>query len=245
MVAVKGSKQFQMVVVPHRPYYRVAIFTLCVAAVVAFAWLTYLYGLDQGIATRFEVVQERETLKKQLVANEVLVTEMRQEIASLKLGEEVDTKATEEVRATVERLQSQIAELNDEIRFYKGVMIPNAESKGLRIERMNLQASSEPRKFSYSLLLTQVVDKHEYVQGGVQINLLGRQGDQPAELSLENISTESKRSERFRFRYFQNINGELEIPGDFEPEAVMVVAQSSGSRGQRLEKRFDWQQLGG
>lgn len=245
MVAVKGSKQHQMVVVPHRPYYRAAVFCICVLAVLALSWLTYSYGLDKGIATRFKVVQERETLKKQLLANEELVTEMRQEIASLKLGEEVDTKATEEVRATVERLQSQIAELNDKIRFYKGVMIPNAESKGLRIERMNLQASTEPGKFSYSLLLTQVVDKHEFVQGGVQINVLGRQGDESVELSLENISTENKRSERFRFRYFQDINGELEIPGDFEPEAVMVVAQQSGSRGQRLEKRFDWQQLGG
>lgn len=245
MVAVKGSKQHQMVVVPHRPFYRASIFCLCLVAVSALSWLTYRYGLDQGIATRFEVVQEREELKKQLVENESLVSEMRQEIATLKLGEEVDTKANEEVRASVEVLQSQIAELNDEIRFYKGVMIPNADSKGLRIERMNLEASAEPRKFSYSLLLTQVVDKHDYIQGGVQINLVGRQGDQPAELSLENISTENKRSERFRFRYFQNINGELEIPGDFEPEAVMVVAQSSGSRGQRLEKRFDWQQVGG
>lgn len=244
MVAVKGSKQHQMVVVPHRPFYRAAVFCLCVAAVVALSWLTYSYGLDQGIATKFEVVQERENLKKRLSTNEALIGEMRQEIATLKLGEEVDTKATEEVRSTVEDLQNQIAELNDEIRFYKGVMIPNADSKGLRIERMNLAASSEPQKFSYSLLLTQVVDKHEYVQGGVKINLLGRQGDQPAELSLENISTENKSSERFRFRYFQNINGELEIPQDFEPEAVMVVAQSSGSRGQRLEKRFDWPQAG-
>lgn len=245
MATVKGTKQHQMVVVPHRPYYRAAVFCCCVLAVAALCWLTYRYGLDEGIATRFEVVQEREELKKLLAANETQVAEMRQEIATLKLGEEVDTKATEEVRATVELLQSEIAELNDEIRFYKGVMIPNAESKGLRIERMNLQASAEPRKFSYSLLLTQVVDKHDYVQGGVQINLVGRRGDEPAELSLENISTENKRSERFRFRYFQNIDGELEIPGDFEPEAVMVIAQSSGNRAQRLEKRFDWQQVGG
>lgn len=244
-MAVKGSKQHQMVVVPHRPYYRATVFCLCVLTVAALSWLTYRYGLDEGIATRFEVVQEREDLKRQLVANDALIAEMRQEIATLKLGEEVDTKATEEVRATVEMLQGQIAELNDEIRFYKGVMIPNADTKGLRIERMNLQAGAEPGKFSYSLLLTQVVDKHEYVQGGVEINLVGRRGDQPAELNLESISTENKQSERFRFRYFQNIDGELVIPGDFEPEAVMVIAQSSGSRAQRLEKRFDWQQVGG
>lgn len=244
-MAVKGSKQHQMVVVPHRPYYKAAVFAMCVLAVAALSVLTFRYGLDQGIATRFEVVQEREELRKQLVKSENQVAAMRQDIATLKLGEEVDTKATEEVRATVESLQNDIALLNEEIRFYKGVMIPNAENKGLRIERMNLTPLADTGRFSYSLLLTQVVDKHDYVQGGVEINLVGKQGEESTQLSLSSLSTENKSAERFRFRYFQNIDGELEIPNNFEPEAVMVIAQSSGSRAQRLEKRFDWQRVGG
>ncbi|MFT4798668.1 MAG: hypothetical protein ACI9B8_001702 [Sulfitobacter sp.] len=245
MAAVRGSKQHQMVVVPHRPYYKASVFAMWLVAVAALSWLTYRYGMDEGIATRFEVVQEREELRKQLGSTEQRITEMRQEIATLRLGEEVDTKATEEVRGTVESLQNNIAELNEEIRFYKGVMIPNAESKGLRIERMNLKPLTEPGHFSYSLLLTQVVDKHDYVKGGVEISLLGKQGEESQQLSLDNISTENKSAERFRFRYFQTINGELEIPAGFEPEAVMVIAQSSGNRSQRLEKRFEWQSVGG
>ncbi len=234
-----------MVVVPHRPYYKAAVFAMCVAAVAALCVLTYRYGLDQGIATRFEVVQEREELRKQLSESASYVAAMRQDIATLRLGEEVDTKATEEVRGTVESLQSDIALLNEEIRFYKGVMIPDAQNKGLRIERMNLTPLADSGRFSYSLLLTQVVDKHDYVQGGVEISLVGKQGEEDAELSLSSLSTENKSAERFRFRYFQNIDGELEIPNDFEPEAVTVIAQSSGNRAQRLEKRFDWQRVGG
>jgi hypothetical protein len=221
------------------------VFFMCVIAVAVLCFFTYRYGLDVGIATRFEVVQEREALRQQLTTSEQRITAMRQEVATLRLGEEVDTKATEEVRETVESLQSQLAELNEEIRFYKGVMIPDADSKGLRIERMNLRALANEGRFSYSLLLTQVVDKHDYVQGGVEIKLVGRQADETVELNLGSMSTENKSSERFRFRYFQNIEGELEIPSDFEPEAVMVIAQPSGNRAQRLEKRFDWQLVGG
>jgi cell division protein FtsB len=245
LVAVKGSKQYQMMVVPNRPFYKWMVFFMCVIAVAVLCFFTYRYGLDVGIATRFEVVQEREALRQQLTTSEQRITAMRQEVATLRLGEEVDTKATEEVRETVESLQSQLAELNEEIRFYKGVMIPDADSKGLRIERMNLRALGDEGRFSYSLLLTQVVDKHDYVQGGVEIKLVGRQADETVELNLGSMSTENKSSERFRFRYFQNIEGELEIPSDFEPEAVMVIAQPSGNRAQRLEKRFDWQLVGG
>jgi len=245
LAAVKGSKQHQMVVVPHRPFYKMAVFMLWLIAVGALCFLTFRYGLDQGIATRSEVVQEREELRKQLAPTAQRITEMRQEIASLRLGEEIDTKATEEVRGTVESLQSDIAELNEEIRFYKGIMIPDAESKGLRIERMKLKPLADVGRFSYSLLLTQVVDKHDYVQGGVEISLVGKQGDESKELSLASLSTQNKSAERFRFRYFQNIDGELEIPNGFEPVAVMVIAQSSGKRAQRLEKRFEWHRVGG
>jgi cell division protein FtsB len=245
LAAVKGSKQHQMVVVPHRPFYKAWVCMLWLIAVGTLCFLTFRYGLDIGIATRFEVVQERQELRKQLVSTAQRISEMRQEIATLRLGEEVDTKATEEVRSSVESLQSDIAELNEEIRFYKGVMVPDTESKGLRIERMNLRPLADAGHFSYSLLLTQVVDKHDYVQGGVEISLVGKQGNESRELSLDSLSTQNKSAERFRFRYFQNIDGELEIPNGFEPEAVLIIAQSSGNRAQRLEKRYEWQRVGG
>ena len=170
---------------------------------------------------------------------------MRQEVADLKLGGQVDTRANEEVRQTVEVLQDQIAQLNEEIRFYKGVMLPNVEEKGLRIERLDVENTEERNKYRYSLLLTQVVDKHDYVQGGVEIALLGREGESEKQLLLSELNEAKQASIRFRFRYFQNINGELLVPDGFVPKEVMIIAKSSGRNGQRLEKKFDWRLSGG
>jgi hypothetical protein len=169
---------------------------------------------------------------------------MRQEIADLKVGGEIDDKANEEVRHTIESLQDDIAELNEEISFYKGVMLPNVANKGLRIERLDV-SSSVPGRVKYSLMLTQVVDKHDYVQGGVQISVHGQDGDNEKSFKLSELDQEKSEAIRFRFRYFQNINGELLLPEGFEPREVMIVAQSSGSNGQRLEKKFDWPLNGG
>lgn len=244
MAAVKGSKQFQMVVVPYRPWYKAGVFCLFLLAMSAFSWLTYQYGMSQGLATRVEVIRERDQVKSQLEESLRLIDSMRQEVADLKVGGEIDSRATEEVRQTVESLQNEIAELNEEIRFYKGVMLPNVEEKGLRIERLDVKNSGEPNKYRYSLLLTQVVDKHDYIQGGVKINLVGTQGSSEASLPLDQVSDRDNNI-RFRFRYFQNIDGELTLPAGFNPREVMVVAESSGRGGQRLEKRFEWQTRGG
>ena len=240
MTKVKGSKQYKMVVVPHRPFYKAAIFTVFLMAVAAFSWLTYGYGMKQGLATKIEVVKEREVLTVQLAEMGSIVDGMRQENAALKLGGQIDSKANEEVRQTVESLQDQIAELNEEIRFYKGVMLPNVEEKGLRIERLDMKAANEPNTYNFSLLLTQIVEKHEYVQGGVEISLVG----QESRLSLKELGNPDRNAIRFRFRYFQNIDGVLTIPDGFEPQQIMIVASSSGKSSQRLEKKFDWQLSG-
>lgn len=245
MAAVKGSKQYQMVVVPHRPIYKTGILLVFVLAMMAFSYLTYEFGMGEGLTLKVEVVKEKDLIKAQLAETTSTVDRMRQEIASLKLGGEVDSRATEEVWQTVESLQDEIALLNEEIKFYKGVMVPNAEDKGLRIERLDVKNTADSHKFKYSLLLTQVVDKHDFVQGGVEISVLGKEGDIDLQLKLSELNAAQKDSIGFRFRYFQNIDGELSVPAGFEPREVMIVARSFGRNAQRLEKKFNWPLSGG
>lgn len=233
-----------MVVVPHRPLYKTMIFIAFLAALAAFSYLTHELGMDRGLALKVEVVKERDEISRQLTDATRTMEQMRQEMADLKVGGEIDDKANEEVRQTIESLQEQIAQLNEEISFYKGVMLPNVANKGLRIERLDV-SSNAPGRVKYSLLLTQVVDKHDYIQGGVQISLLGQVGNQEQKFLLSELDKEKEDAIRFRFRYFQNINGELMLPDGFEPREFMIVAQSSGSNAQRLEKRFDWPLNGG
>ena len=239
MAVVKGSKQHQMVVVPHRPFYKLMIFMAFLLAMGAFSWFTYQFGQNQGLALKVEVVLERDQILKEYEASQALIDSMRQELADLKVGGQIDDRANEEVRETIEDLQELIAEQNEEIRFYKGIMLPNAADKGLRIERLDI-SSNAPGLVKYSVLLTQVVDKHDFVQGDVQISLLGQVGEQEQQILLSELEKEKSEDIRFRFRYFQNINGEMLMPDGFEPRGVMVVARSSGANAQRLERRFDW-----
>jgi hypothetical protein len=245
MAAVRGSKQHEMVVVPYRPLYRTVIFFVFLLFMAALSWLTYEYGMSQGIELKVAVVQERDEIRVQLEEARITIQSMRSEIADLKLGEEVDALATEDVRKTVESLQTRIAQLNEEILFYKGVMAPSVGEKGLRIERLKVQKTTVPDRFKYSLRLTQVVDKHEYVQGGVRINFKGLEGQSEKEFKLSDLDKTRQEAIRFRFKYFQNIDGELTLPQGFEPREVMIVAQPTGGNAQRLEKKFDWQLTGG
>ena len=251
MAAVKGSKLHHMVVVPYRPLYKAMIFIVFIFAMAIFGWLTYEFGNNQGLELKVEVVREKDLISKELGEARGLINEMRQEIADLTVGGEIDNKANEEVRQTIQNQQNLLAAQSEEISFYKGVMLPNVAGKGLRIEQLTL-SSNAPGRVKYSLLLTQIVDKHDYVQGGVQISLLGRNESrnesrndgqvdgQEETFQLSELDLDKTEAIKFRFRYFQNIVGEVQLPEGFIPRKVVVVVQSSGTNAQRLEKKFDW-----
>ena len=142
MAAVKGSKQHQMVVVPYRPLYKAMIFLAFLLALAAFSWLTYQYGKNQGLALKVEVVREKDLISMQLDETRAMISGMKQEIADLTVGGVIDNRANEEVRHTIENLQNLLAEQNEEISFYKGVMLPNVADKGLRIERLGVSSNA-------------------------------------------------------------------------------------------------------
>ncbi|MAW27873.1 MAG: hypothetical protein CMP98_03640 [Gammaproteobacteria bacterium] len=242
MRTVKGSKHYDMVVVQRRPWYVIGGLVLLVIALVAsLIWSSYQLGMDEGLSTRVWIVQERDDLAQKLKQSVSLTETYRQEVAALKLADEIDLQADVGVQQTILELQTQLARVQEEVQFYKGVMLPKVEDKGLRIERLRVENSGEPNRFKYNLLLTQVVNKYDYVQGDVEINLVGDEDNLGSNLPFGDISTQDQDSIRFRFRYFQNIDGELMLPDGFTPKEVMVVAQSTGRSSQRQERRFTWQ----
>ena len=237
MTAVKASKQYEMVVVPYRPWYRAAVFSIFIVAVAALGWLTYDFGLNKGVADRVQAIKDRDKIKQQLADSEKKLESQRQQIADLKVGNQVDTKANEEVRQTIASLQSQIADLNEQISFYKAVMLPNADEKGLRIERLDVKSTGQPGQYHFNLLLTQIVDKHNYIDGSVQMTLIGTKGAEQATIP---VATDGTDNGKFRFRYFQNIDGDVTLPEGFTPTQFDVVAQSSGRGAQKIERKFQW-----
>ena len=123
MAAVKGSKQYDMVVVPHRPLVKV-LKVLFALGLVGFSGLfCFEYGKDQGLALKVQVVKERDLIEQELEKSNARISNMEQEIADLQVGEVIDTEANEQVRITNEALQEQIARLTEEINFYKGIML--------------------------------------------------------------------------------------------------------------------------
>ena len=241
MTVVKGSKQERLSLVRYDPWHRFwrgfyfLLFTAAVAAGCFFggqyASLNELRALDA----------ERDQLQEQIMAADQEIRTFSQRVGVLEKGGEVDREAAEGIRQTVKELKIQIATLEEEVSFYKGIMAPSGQDKGLRISKISIQPLDQASKYRYSIMMTQVADNTSYIKGLAAVNFVGLENGKRKIIPLRELDEQiNDLGVKFSFRYFQEVAGEVVMPANFKVEQVQVVLQSSGNKAQRVEETIEW-----
>lgn len=243
MPGVKGSEQERLIIRRYNPWDKARRNFYLVLLVVAVGMGGYYGGLIDSLDEIQSLTLQRDTLQRDLANAEHTISGMSQRVSILEKGGEVDRKATEGVRQTVMELKMQIATLEEEVSFYKGIMAPSGSDKGLRVSKVEIIPEENSNRFRYSIMLTQVADNSSYISGLAAINIVGLKNGERIILPLRDLDSEvTELGVKFRFRYFQEFGGTLTLPKQFVPEQVQVVSQSTGSKAQRVEQTINWPQ---
>ena len=237
-----GSNDPRMVLVPYQPGQGRRRLVRWLVSLVVTAAISLGAGYWFGMRGNFQVLEERSNLLSQVETLQKQVQSLQEDSAIYRHGSDLERRAAEQVRERNLALQNKVSELQEAVSFYKGIMAPGNDDKGLRIERLELEPTLNSRRFKFKLVMTQVADNSRNINGNVKMNLLGvRQGSRQS-IPFDKLSKDWPAGDGapFNFRYFQDIGGELVVPDGFTPEQVEVIAQSKGRKAVRLEKRFDW-----
>lgn len=241
MSAVKGSEQYQLEVVSYRPVFRWTLRFVLLCLALGAAAASYFVGHEKGTAMQEQAIVERNKLRIELAESQRKADEYRQQVANLQLGSEVDRHASEDVRAEVIELKAQIAGLEEDITFYKGLMSPTANKRGLTIGSLNVLATDSPRRYQYKLVLQQLATRHQLLTGYLNVNVVGRQNGTQVTLPLKDLNEQlSQENIKLRFKYFQNFSGEMLLPEGFEPVRIELMAKSTGKNAVTVEEKFGW-----
>ena len=241
MNAVKGSEQYQLEVVSYRPVFRWSMRFLALCLVSAGIAASYVLGLREGTTLEAQAIVERDSLRLDLAEIQRSAGEYRQKVANLELGSEVDRQASEGVRTEVIDLKAQVAGLEEEISFYKGLMSPTANKRGLTIGSLNVLATDSPRRYQYRLVLQQLATQHQLLKGYLNVSVVGRQGGELVTLPLKDLNDQlTNVNIKLRFKYFQNFSGEMLLPEGFEPIRIELLAKSTGKNAVTVEEKFGW-----
>lgn len=239
---VKGSKQEKMVVVPYRPGRRFMLVALLVLGVGGSAVGGFMYGYANTMRSQQSEQATQQEVSGQLIAAETENSELRRQIAILDRSSVMDQLATEEVQGTIRGLRDRVAQLEQDVVYYRQVVSAETEDTGLIISQLDIDATREGDRYRYKLVLRQQdADGDTFLTGHVNVNLVGSQGEEQQILSLRDLSAEQDQLDiRLRFKYFQNIEGELVLPENFVPDRLQVAAVSVEPVEKSVNQNFSW-----
>ena len=239
---VKGSKQEKMIVVPYRPGRRFLLVSLLVLGAGASAVGGFMYGYTNTQRSQQSEQATQQELSEQLIGTETENSELRRQVAILDRSSVMDQLATEEVQETIRGLRDRVAQLEQDVVYYRQVVSAETEDTGLIISQLDIDATREANRYRYKLVLRQQdADGDTFLTGHVNINLVGSQGEEQQILALRDLSAEQDQLDiRLRFKYFQNIEGELVLPDNFVPDRLQVAAVSVEPVEKSINQNFSW-----
>ncbi|MGO1462841.1 MAG: DUF6776 family protein [Marinobacter sp.] len=232
------------VVIRHRPGYRLKRTLILLAFTVIAAVAGYAAGLAQGGFRFTNAEASNERLEDQVATLEANYREARQKLVNLERGKLIDEQALNQARTIIVDLESRAGDLKSDLTFYRNIMAPSETSKGLQVDRFSLASDRQAGTYNFKLVLTQVGNNKSYISGLVAVNIIGMRGDEKEVIALRDLSQDIEDlGVKFRFRYFQDVEGKLALPSGFEPLEVQVVAQAKGRKSAQAERTFNWNDL--
>lgn len=239
---VKGSKQEQMVVVPYRPRQRILFTLFLVLGVAISAAGGWAYGYYKTMLTQQTELADQSKLTAEIGFLQLENDDLRRQIAILDRSSVMDQQANAEVQGTITSLRERVARLEEDIVFYRQVVGEETEDTGLMIGQLNVDATTDPGRYRYKLVMRQKdADGDTFLVGHVNVNLVGLRGDEQVILALRDISeAEDELDIRLRFKYFQSIEGELALPEGFQPDRIQIAAVSTEPVSKTISEDFGW-----
>ncbi|MEJ2397353.1 MAG: hypothetical protein P8Z67_03660 [Gammaproteobacteria bacterium] len=234
-----------LVVKAYHPWRSRVVSGLLLLVLILVAWALFEYGRYSAGYDSFKAVKEHKQLLQQNRDMKGQLASLQEDKAVLVRDAQIKRKAYQDLDTNLKVLQGEILELKEELAFYRGLVSPRDAAQGLHLQRFKVEPNGKARGFRYKVILTQVLKDDRTTRGYLTFAFEGIQNHVAKVLSLSDVSDKHLRHENFRFRYFQNIEGDIQLPQGFKPQRVTikVISRNRRARQDPLEKTFDWPKM--
>lgn len=238
-----AKKPTHVIVKSHHPRLRRALSALLGALVLAAIWGSFEYGRARGGFDVMEAERRQDALLARIRSLEEDNRRLSAQNAILRQGGEIDRHAYAEVDRTLAALQDEILNLKQEVAFYRGIVNSGEGARGLHIQGFRLEQNGDGATYRYRLILTQFAMGNRVVQGVAEMTVSGILEGAQIDLTQREIAPEKGQDMRFRFKYFQELEGSFTLPDGFVPLRITLRAVPRGKGEAAVERTYSWSEL--
>ena len=242
----------KVVIKAYRPRLRYALIAVGSAAIAVSAWALYSYtrattvvDFEKAQTERDRLLEERRDLTGKLRESHAEVEKLKDQVVYLQRSQEIDQQACATVKTSLASLQEEVADLHEQVAFYRGIVSPDASRAGVRVYEFKVYPTPTPNVFRYDLVLIQSVRHDRRIAGRVEIRLQGVSNGQTQVRRLSELILSGEQNLLFSFKYFEEFGGEFRLPEGFRPTRAVVAVLPDGGSVPKIEDEFEWSKIQG
>jgi hypothetical protein len=214
-----------------------------VAVVLALALGVGLYELGHrgGGQSSLQADQRRQALRAEVARLTVENQQLKEDLARSLTSQEVDREAQSRLHESLAATEARVAELNEELAFYRRIVTPPDGQTGLRVQTFEVTPTSLANGYRLRLLLVQSPQRSGRAQGQMELSLHGTLNGEEASLTLVELAAEPQ---GFEFLYFQDVDLDVVLPQGFEPQVAEVQLRHGQRANRVVAASFPWKPKG-
>lgn len=233
----------KLVVRSYAPKRRAVLLALGLLCGVAVLYGAFEFGrYDAGFRV-IDSVRGALSTSARIRALEAENTQQRTQLEAAEVARRVDREGYKQVERSLGDMQSQIARLNQDLSFYRGLVQPDLNVT-VKVQQLQILPDTAPGAYRLKFVLVQAGKPAKAVYGNIAITLDGLQGGKPATLSLAQLSSKARPTLAYSFEYFQEYDELLQLPAGFEPTRVGVEVHSGRDSSHNFRQAFVWKSQG-
>jgi len=205
------------------------------------AWLGFELGRYRAGYSLLDVRRQAEERDATIAAQAGSIDVFERQIAILETAREIDREAYARVEATLDKLEQQVVEQQEQLKFYQGIVSPEDGEAGLRIQDFEVVSGAAERSYILRIILVQAMVHNDRVTGSVVLTVNGVADGELVSLDLSAVADpELANGIPYEFRYFQAVEFPVLLPPGFVAESVDVDVIQEQPKDASWTHHFAW-----
>jgi cell division protein FtsB len=252
-VKVKGSPQYHLKVVAHRPVRAFLISSLLIVLTVASVLGAYFFA-QYRTTQQMLTPEQAEQLRAESQALRTQVEALQQELTKYQVTTEVDRQASNDIRGQVLSQREKIDALKRDIAVYRMMTSKNNNNPmGISfgvfsVERL-VETGVPSSRFQLQLTVQKLAESDRDFVGKLQFVVVGQRAGQEEKIPLHQLAQGAEGSEPLMeeiplsFKLFQRIEASFHLPEGFSPVRVELKIFADGKKSAPIESQLAWPEV--
>lgn len=216
---------------------RTWLWMVFLAALAAWSWQVLELGRHRGGIDVGQREKAEAGLRERIAELEEERDVLRAAAARFERAAQIDRAAAERVQSEVRTLQDERAELKSQLAFLK-TLVPGGGKK-LVLDDYSLTELGE-RAYHFEVTISKRSDDADTVSGSVTVSVTGELDGEEKTFDMAELTDGRRSNIGIKFKNFQKLKTELQLPSGFEPTSIEVTVKPDGKVFKSFQQAYDW-----